>query len=59
VWGIVRTGDIRMCAVVRDSRGNQLVRTYGYRPVTVQVTLSAPATTGYVAYRVVKTYRIQ
>jgi len=59
VWGIVRTGDMRMCAVVRDRRGNQLVRTYGYRPVTVQVTLSDPATTGYRAYRVAKTYRIQ
>jgi hypothetical protein len=59
VWGISRAGDMRMCAVVRDSRGNQSVRTYGYQPVTVQVTLSAPATSGYLAYRVVKTYRIR
>lgn len=54
--GIVRTADARACAIARNSAGRQVVRTYGYRPLTVQVTLSAPATSGYRAYRVTKTY---
>ncbi|MEI8082286.1 MAG: fibronectin type III domain-containing protein, partial [Actinomycetes bacterium] len=48
-------GDVRYCSVIRKANGTVKVKTYGYR-VAVKVVWSAPAVTGYNAYRQVKNF---
>ncbi|MEI6621322.1 MAG: fibronectin type III domain-containing protein [Actinomycetes bacterium] len=48
-------GDIRYCSVIRKANGTVKVKTYGYR-IHVKVVWSAPAVTGYNAYRQVKNF---
>lgn len=50
-------GDIRLYKVIRRANGATYIKTYGV-PARLRVTWSAQATTGYKAYKKVKTYRI-
>lgn len=50
-------GDVRFCQVIRLKGGGYKVKTFG-KPVTVKVTLTAPATTTHYAMKKVYTYKV-
>lgn len=52
-------GDVRVCERVVGANGGVSVRTFGAGQVTVTITLSAPATTGYRPYREKQTYTLK
>lgn len=51
-------GDVRLCLVSKDSNGKVTVRVL-FRPVRVTLTLSAPATGKYEAYRVTRSWVVR
>ncbi len=52
-------GDLRTCKIVKGQQGKRSLRTFGSTPLRVTLTFSAPATTGYSAFRKSRSYRIR
>jgi hypothetical protein len=50
-----KRGDVKYCSIIRKRNGKVVVKTYG-RNVSVKVVWSAPAVSGYSAYRQVKKF---
>ncbi|CAB4907609.1 unannotated protein [freshwater metagenome] len=51
-------GDLSLCRQITGPRGGVAVQTFGQAPASITITLTAPATQGYRAYRVSRTYSV-